>query len=527
MRHPSDYEELAAPLDNDNRVLEEDKATVHAWPAPRAIKADLPPAPAFDAKVLLPGVLADFVLDEADRMPCAPDYIAAALLVSLGSAIGARCALKPKSRDDWIITPNLFGAVVGDPSTKKTPATSVAIRFLDRLEAIEADHHDEALKVHAAEMAAFEAHQAAVKSAMKRAAAGKGDADKMTAAVADLSAMVPPEEPTRRRFKTSDATVPMLGAMLAKNPAGMLVFRDELVGLLATWDREGNEGDRAFYLEGWNGTGSFSVDRIGRGSTFIKTLCLSVFGGIQPDLMARYLAGALEGLSNDGMVQRFQVVVFPEPVPWSWSDRYPVKGTREAVRDIFVRLATFDPLQDGAASANEFVKLPHFAFDAQAQQVFIEWSTNLNLVRLPAEQQAIMRQHLAKYEKLFGAVALIMHLAGGAVGPVTADAAVRATAWCEFLEGHARRVYALAEVGRVNAAELLGRRIREGKLPNGFTVRDVQRKDWSGLAIRSQIEAALALLEDHSWVVAMDMEDGPGRPTTRHYINPALHRRPA
>ncbi|HPV79258.1 MAG TPA: hypothetical protein PLK64_05650, partial [Dermatophilaceae bacterium] len=63
------------------------------WPEPGEIKTDLPLAPAFDAKTLLPATLADFVLDEADRMPCSPDYIAAALIVCLGSVIGARCAI--------------------------------------------------------------------------------------------------------------------------------------------------------------------------------------------------------------------------------------------------------------------------------------------------------------------------------------------------------------------------------------------------------------------------------------------------
>ena len=94
----------------------------NAWPQPKEIKTELPPAPPFDAKVLLPDTLANFVLDEADRMPCAPDYIAAALIVCLGSVIGARCAIKPKRRDDWIVTPNLFGGIVGDPSVKKSPA---------------------------------------------------------------------------------------------------------------------------------------------------------------------------------------------------------------------------------------------------------------------------------------------------------------------------------------------------------------------------------------------------------------------
>lgn len=68
-------------------------------------------APEFDAGVLLPKALADFVLDEADRMPCSPDYIAAVLVVCLGSVIGARCGLKPKRRDDWIVVPNLWGAL--------------------------------------------------------------------------------------------------------------------------------------------------------------------------------------------------------------------------------------------------------------------------------------------------------------------------------------------------------------------------------------------------------------------------------
>ena len=52
------------------------------WPEPRPIKSELPPAPSFDAGLLLPAALATYVADEADRMPCAPDFIAASLLVS-------------------------------------------------------------------------------------------------------------------------------------------------------------------------------------------------------------------------------------------------------------------------------------------------------------------------------------------------------------------------------------------------------------------------------------------------------------
>ena len=142
----------------------------------RAITSSSPPlplAPAFDAKTWLPPTLADFVLDDTDRMPCSPDDIAAALIVCLGSVIGARYGIKPKRGDDWIVTPNLFGGIVGDPCSKKSPALGTVTRFLDRLEAKEAEKLEDAKKIFAAETAAFEAHQSAVKTGRRAMATAR------------------------------------------------------------------------------------------------------------------------------------------------------------------------------------------------------------------------------------------------------------------------------------------------------------------------------------------------------------------
>lgn len=488
-----------------------------SWGEPKPINADLPEPPAFEPDLLLPKPLADFVLDEADRMPAPPDYVAAALICAMGATIGSRCALKPKRRDDWIVTPNFWGGVVGAPSTKKTPATNAPLRFIDRLEAKEAELLEDRMRVHEIELAAFEAQQNAVKGAMKKAASGKGD---MQAAMRDLGDLMEPEQPHARRFRSSDSTVPKLGELLKNNPAGMLVYRDELIGLLSSWEREGNEGDRAFYLEAWNGTGTFAIDRIGRGSLIIKNLCLSIFGGIQPDLLQRYLSSIAHGLDNDGRIQRFQVLVFPHPVAWEWRDRAPSKQAREYVRDMFDRLASFDPVQDGATPADDFVKLPFFQFDDGALEIFIQWSTDLHREQIPSEPNALMQQHLGKYEKLFCALALTLHLAEGRVGTVTAATAARAAAWCEYLAGHARRVYALVEAARVDVARTIARRIAEGKLPHTFTARDVFKKGWAGIRSSSDAEAALSILEELDWVHSFNDSDVPGRPTTRYVANP-------
>jgi hypothetical protein len=500
--------------------------TESAWPEPRPIVSKLPPAPEFNTGLLLPPTLASYVQDESNRMPCAQDYVGAALLVALGATIGSRAALKPKQRDDWLVVPNLWGAVVGDPSSKKSPAIEKGLRFLDRLEALEADRLSKLVVEYEAERSAFEARESAVQASMKQAAGGKTqhDPSAMRQAIEQMRSLVPPEEPVARRYRSNDATIAKLAEILVRSPDGLVVVRDELTGLLSSFDQSGHESDRSFYLEAWNGLGSFAVDRIGRGSTLIKRLTLSVFGGIQPTLLAGYLAEASR--RNDGLLQRFGVLVFPEQVEWQWCDRSPKKGVREAVRDVFDRLATFDPVQDGAAPATEFLKVPSFALDDAAQGAFIEYCTDLHRSVIPGESNPLLIQHFAKCEKLVGGIALVLHLAGGGIGRVGVDSVLRACAWSQYLAGHARRVYALADVARTTAAEALARHLAAGKLQDGFTARDVVRKGWTDLSTTRGAEAALVELEScGGYVRPFDAADGAGgRPTTRYRVNPAITR---
>jgi len=181
------------------------------------------------------------------------------------------------------------------------------------------------------EKVVFDAHKDAIEGRIKEAAKkpSKGDPASIAKELRTHGEQAP-EAPTLRRYKTNDSTVEKLGELLRENPAGLLVLRDELVGLIATWEREGREGERAFFLEAWNGNQSFDTDRIGRGHISIPNLCASVFGGIQPDKLTVYLEQAAHTLANDGMLQRFQVLVYPDPRRWEWRDRAPDKAARDA-----------------------------------------------------------------------------------------------------------------------------------------------------------------------------------------------------
>ncbi|HRP44787.1 MAG TPA: DUF3987 domain-containing protein, partial [Ginsengibacter sp.] len=329
-------------------------------------------------------------------------------------------------------------------------------------------------------------------------------------------------------YKSNDATIEKLGEMLRDNPAGFLMLRDELTGLLASWERSGHEGDRAFYLESWNGNVSFDTDRIGRGSIFIPNLCLSIFGGIQPDKLQALLELTANALANDGTIQRFQMLVYPDYQKWEYRDRIPNKDARDAIYDLFEKISEFDPVSFGAHPADEFNKFPYFKFSAEAQDVYVSWSTQLHIVKIPAEDNTLIAQHLTKYDKLFPAIALILHIVdcvgNGTRGPVSREAAVRAAAWCEYLESHARRCYGLLADRGLCAAQNLSQKILQGELEDGFTARDVQRRQWSRLDDKDVVQEALEWLVDHNWLrkrIGISGKQG-GRPTDTYHINPKV-----
>ena len=501
-----------------------------AWPHPKPIIAELTPVPAFDADTLLPDSLRPWITDEADRMPCPPDFIAAAVVVALGSIIGARCAIRPKQRDSWLIVPNLWGGIVGDPSAMKTPACGAAFKPLDLLIARALNVHESARYGYDTDTVVFEAQKAAIEGRIKAAAKtpAKGDPVRIAKELRTYQAQAP-IAPTLHRYKTNDSTAEKLGELLRDNPAGILVVRDELVGLIATWDRVGREGERAFFLEGWNGDQRFDTDRIGRGHISVPNLCLSIFGGIQPDKLTAYLEKAAHALANDGLLQRFQVLVYPDSRRWEWRDRHPDGPARDAAFAVFETLADFDPVAWGASPADDVMKFPCFRFDDDAQAVFITWSEELHGVRMPREEDPLIVQHLAKFDKLCPALALIVHLidcaATETTGPVTKKAAARAVAWCDYLEAHARRCYGLLKDDGLRAAQALAAKLERGSLTNGFTVRDVRRNQWRHLTTDEAIHAALDWLEDEDWLRSESTGGtgpGSGRRTERYRIHPSL-----
>lgn len=492
---------------------------VPEWGDPEPLP-NLPAVPDFEPG-LLPESFRAWLMDVAERVQCPPDFPAVAAMVSLATVVGRQCGIRPKRADDWLVVPNLWGAIVGRPGTLKSPALSEPLKPLRRLEGKAREIHAEALREHEAACLIATERKAVGKEAIRRALKQNQD----PASLAWETAGDTPASPARQRYLTSDSTVEALGELLAANPRGLLVFRDELTGLLRSLEREGQETSRAFYLESWNATDGFTYDRIGRGTVDIPAVCLSVLGGIQPGPLGAYLSGAMAGGGgDDGLLQRFQLTVWPDVTgEWRDVDRWPDSQAKALAWATFERLDRLDLRALGAEQDKED-GIPYLRFDDAAQELFREWRGELERRLRAGEEHPALEAHLAKYRSLVPSLALLRHLADHPEGgPVGEDACLAACAWAEYLEGHARRLYAPAVAGESHAGRELLRHLIRGDLTGPFTLREVTRKGWRSLD-RTGALGALDLLAEHGYLAAevRNPTEIGGRPSLLYHINPQI-----
>lgn len=497
------------------------------WPPMEPLPPLTEPVPTLP-DALLPDSFRPWLVDAAERISIPIEYVAAPALVALGAVVGRSVAVQPKKHDDWIVVPNIWGAIVGRPGWLKSPAVHEAMRPVTHLvaRARKAFADDDPRRTR--DRAVLEAQIKASRKQLEKAADGS-DTEKLTDASRDMAELMQKLKESvavERRYMTQDATVEKLGELLVANPRGLLVLRDELPGWLRSLEKAGREGDREFYLEGWNGLGSFTVDRIGRGTLHIPALTVSVLGGIQPAKLHPYLS-ALAGRGDDGLLQRFQMLVWPDTIgEWRNADRPPNSVARLRAVNVFEFCDALDPAKLGAAMLGE---IPALRFAPDTQELFDAWRSQLEQrLRSPELTTApALESHLSKYRSLMPSLALLFHLidiAGGkGSGAISLTAAQQAAAWCDFLEPHARKLFAAAIRPGIAGAHALAAKITAGAVEDCMTVRDLARREWAGLTREGAVHEALDVLERCHWARRETRETG-GRSSDVIRLHPDLRR---
>ncbi|MCX7546736.1 DUF3987 domain-containing protein [Xanthomarina sp. F1114] len=104
----------------------------------------------------------------------------------------------------------------------------------------------------------------------------------------------------------TDFTPEKLAEALQNNEKGILIFKDELIGWINSFDQYKKGGDQQKYLEFFNG-GTLTVDRVSKDPIRVEKTNVNILGGLQPKKL-KELAG--NGRNDDGFLSRM-LFVYP------------------------------------------------------------------------------------------------------------------------------------------------------------------------------------------------------------------------
>ncbi len=488
------------------------------WPDPEELQPPLPEVMKLDPR-MFPSSMFSYLQDVSERLQCPMDFVAGSVLGILASAINRRAMIQPKCSDSsWTSPANLWIALVGRPSTMKSPAAEGPMRILSEIEREWSDEHTQKMEEYQEELMKDVIRKRAWESvAIKDAKAGKVIPDSPTLAGNS-------DTPIARRLIVGDASYEALHLRLSENPYGLLLYRDELSSMFASLDEEGRRAERGFLLECYTGKSQLKFDRIGRGVIDCPNACLSILGTIQPGRLRPILSGAIEqGRGDDGLSQRF-LFLWPDPAQsFEYIDRTVDQEALKQLAQSIRVLAEWSPEE-----------APVFRLEEDAQGLFIEWYTENMRAARSEDIHPPLEAFLVKLPKPVCSIALIFELFERAsIGRPLDDPPTvgyvnmaRACSWGEYLISHAGRAYYHLTRHDVVAAAILGEKILKGQIGSSgeFTNRELHRKGWSLLNEPGKAMAACKELQAAGWLqhVVVAPAKAGGRPSEKYKINPKV-----
>lgn len=468
------------------------------------------PTPSFPVHAL-PKPIRTWVEDEAESLGTEPGAIAVPALVSAGALIGNTLRIHPRANDKrWAEPPNLYALLIGGPTTMKSPALRHGLGPLDQIQKNKVSTHNtgeadrKASKASAtAEIARLQGKLADTESDTTR--------EELELALASEHRKLLASEAQPRMLAINDTTVEQAGVLLSRpeNRSGMLIKRQEMSGLLSQMKRAGHEGDRAFYLEAYDGIDSYTTERVTRGRTHIDVMTLSMIGAIQPTEIQPIINDVLKSRKNDGFLQRFQLTVWLDMQDRGLGgDQAPDQAALDLVRTAYESMDRRTHQREATLPSGEFEGI---SLGLEAQQAFNEWSIALHERARQAEQtgRTGFAAHLGKARATAMRLALITFESerNDTSTHVTLDQLVRACELTDYFLTHAKKTYGTHLPVDAGALEQLWEDIKAGDIHDGQPFRDAYRST----ALPTKVSDARALVAAATPLGWLRVESTPGR----------------
>jgi hypothetical protein len=441
----------------------------------------------------LPPILREYTDASAAAIGCDPALVALPALAAAAACIGNSCAIRLKR--GWVEPPVVWAVTVAPSGQLKSPGWAAAV---DPLMAYQC----ELAEAYQAERVVYEE---ALTAWQDRPRQQRGERPGC------------PERPPC--YVTSDATIEAVRELLAENPRGLLVARDELDGWFQSFTRykgHGGNSDRPHWLE-LHRAGTLRDDRVTRerGPLAVRRACSSITGTIQPQVLARALDD--EALAA-GLGARF-LLAMPPARKRRWTEA-------EVDQDLADRYARLHKELLAITLADVAQRRPHiFALAPQAKECWINWFTRWGDATDSAEGEQAAA--MAKLEGYAARLALIHHVVSLtaadpdrlAIHPITETSLRAAIALVEWFASEARRVYTIL---RETAEERECRRLVEWIEARGgtVTVRALHRANQRRWPTSEHAELALDALVQAGLGRWSEAQSGPsgGRPSRQFHL---------
>ena len=228
---------------------------------------------------VLPKAVQRIVFDTHSFQNFPIDYIAPSLLFVACAACGNSTVVQ--IINGWCEKPLLYLAIVGDRGTNKTSCFEFALNPVMRKDDEEYDKYVEAKAMYDMEM---------------------------SKPLKERNTRV--QEPDFCQTILSDFTPEVLVRQHKANPRGLIVYFDELIGFIYSFNKYRSGSDEQMWTQLFAGSG-VTVNRVSSDPVKIDNTCISIFGGVQPGILKSFAKGKVQ----NGFMDRW-IFAFPDKVPY-------------------------------------------------------------------------------------------------------------------------------------------------------------------------------------------------------------------
>ena len=280
---------------------------------------------------VFPAKAQEIVRETAEHNNFPPGYIAPAMLFVACLACGNAAVVE--IINGWREKPLLYLGIVGCRGTNKSSSLEFALDPIRKKEDEEYDKFVEAREKYEAEL---------LKTDKKR-----------------TKPLSPPE---CRQYILDDFTPESIVRIHKANPRALIVFQDELMGFISSFNKYRSGSDEQMWTQLFAGRGVM-VNRVSTDPVKINDTCIGILGGIQPQMLREFARGKVQ----NGFMDRW-LLSYPEKVKYpKLNDQDISPQIRKNWRAIVNRILAI-PYEDES-------RIIHLS--REAKRIYKEWYDNL------------------------------------------------------------------------------------------------------------------------------------------------------